>query len=114
MGTEQSFYDFMLPIYAKLNIELVKNTIERTRVNNYPRSDKLMEHGLHRDHDYHVKTTLLFLNTCDGYTYFKEPDQKVYSVANTAVHFDSFFMHQSTTATNVNRRLTLQVNYGAF
>ena len=114
MGTENAFYDFMLPVYAKLNIEVINNSIERTRANHYPRTEKLMEHGLHRDQDYHTKTMLLFLNTCDGYTYFKEPDRRVYSVENTAVLFDSFFMHRSTTTTNANRRLTLQVNYAPF
>ncbi len=114
MGTENAFYDFMLPVYAKLNIELANNTIQRTRVNHYPRTEKILEHGLHRDQDYHLKTMLLFVNTCDGYTYLKEPDRRVYSVENTAIFFDSWFLHRSTTTTNANRRITLQVNHAPF
>ena len=114
--TESSkrFLDKMIEFENLIVEQVINNSIERTRANHYPRTEKLMEHGLHRDQEYHTKTMLLFLNTCDGYTYFKEPDRRVYSVENTAVLFDSFFMHRSTTTTNANRRLTLQVNYAPF
>ena len=109
--TNTSQYSFMNPIYDKLGIDVLVDTIYRLRAMHYPKTHTLVKHSLHQDHDHSAKTMLLFLNTCDGYTYFKEQDKKVYSTENTAVIFDSFNWHHSTTTTNTNRRLCLQVSW---
>ena len=111
IGTDHPFYNFMNPIYDKLGIDTLVDTIYRLRTMHYPRTHTLVKHPLHRDQNHSVQTMLLFLNTCDGYTYFKEQDKKLYSVANTAVIFDSINLHHSTTTTNANRRLCLQVSW---
>ena len=56
------------------------------------------------------KTCVLYLNTNNGYTEF-EDGTKVESVANTAVIFDSNLKHRGVPATDVDRRLVLNVNY---
>ena len=55
------------------------------------------------------KTCVLYLNDNDGYTEFK--DTKVESKANTAVVFDTDTEHRGVPATNVDRRLAININY---
>ena len=55
------------------------------------------------------KTFVLYLNDNDGYTEFK--DTKVESKANTAVVFDTDTEHRGVPATNVDRRLAININY---
>ena len=55
------------------------------------------------------KTCVLYLNDNDGYTEFE--DKKIDSVANTAVIFDTNTKHRGVSATNVDRRLVLNVSY---
>ena len=56
------------------------------------------------------KTCVLYLNDNDGYTEFRD-GTKVQSVKNTAVIFDSNTEHRGVPATNVDRRLVLNINY---
>ena len=56
------------------------------------------------------KTCVLYLNDNDGYTEFRD-GTKVDSVKNTAVIFDSNTEHRGVPATNVDRRLVLNINY---
>ena len=56
------------------------------------------------------KTCVLYLNDNDGYTEF-ETGEKVVSQANTAVIFDTNLKHRGVSATNVDRRLVLNVSY---
>ena len=56
------------------------------------------------------KTCVIYLNTCDGYTEFRS-GRKVYSKENTAVIFDTGHEHRGIPATDVERRLVLNINY---
>ena len=56
------------------------------------------------------KTCVLYLYDNDGYTEF-ETGEKVVSQANTAVIFDTNLKHRGVSATNVDRRLVLNVSY---
>ena len=53
---------------------------------------------------------MLYLNDNDGYTEFRD-GTKVQSVKNTAVIFDSNIEHRGVPATNIDRRLVLNINY---
>ena len=57
------------------------------------------------------KTCVIYLNTCDGYTEFRGSARKIYSMENTAVIFDTDHEHRGIPATNVERRLVLNINY---
>ena len=57
------------------------------------------------------KTCVIYLNTCDGYTEFRGSSRKIYSMENTAVIFDTDHEHRGIPATNVERRLVLNINY---
>ena len=99
--------ELIQPLLDKLEVK----SLVKIKINYYPRTDKLLLHGLHRDNDFECKSALLFVNSNDGYTYLKKKNMKVESVANRVLHFNSFFDHHSTTCTDQNLRCTINVNY---
>lgn len=66
--------------------------------------------GWHRDYDFSCTTAVLYLNDNDGYTEF-ESGEKVESVANRFVRFDSLTNHVGVTATNSPHRVLINFNY---
>ena len=56
------------------------------------------------------KTCVLYLNDNDGYTEF-ETGEKVMSQTNTAVIFNTNLRHRGVPATNVDRRMVLNISY---
>jgi hypothetical protein len=102
-----NYYELLEPIFKKLDV----HSLVKVRGNLYPRSETLIKHELHRDQEFECKSALLMLNTCDGYTYLQEDERKVSSVANRLVHFNSYYLHHSTTTTDANARLTININY---
>ena len=82
----------------------------RVKANMYPSTDKIFEHAPHVDYDYSVKGAILSLNTCDGFTRL-EDGTKVDSVANRMLFFDSSRPHNSSTTTNVQTRINININY---
>tara|TARA_B100000519_G_scaffold129441_1_gene111809 strand:- start:10 stop:315 length:306 start_codon:yes stop_codon:yes gene_type:complete len=83
--------------------------ILRIKVNATPKNSP--EQAWHTDWQISTpsKTCVLYLNDNDGYTEFE--DKKIDSVANTAVIFDTNIKHRGVSATNVDRRLVLNVSY---
>ena len=53
---------------------------------------------------------IYYLNTCDGYTYFKG-GTKVESIANRIIIFPSEVWHGGTSVTNADRRVVINFNY---
>ena len=82
----------------------------RVKANMYPSTEKIFEHEPHVDYDYFVKGAILSLNTCDGFTRL-EDGTKVDSVANRMLFFDSSRPHNSSTTTNVQTRINININY---
>lgn len=66
--------------------------------------------GWHRDYDFSCTTAVLYLNDNDGYTEF-ENGERVESVANRFVRFDSLTNHAGVTATNSSHRVLINFNY---
>ena len=56
------------------------------------------------------KTCVLYLNDNNGYTEFKT-GEKFYSRTNTALIFDTNMEHRGVPATDVDRRLVLNISY---
>ena len=56
------------------------------------------------------KGAILYLNTNDGYTCF-EDGNKIKSIENRFVAFDSSLKHSGTTCTDEPRRIVLNINY---
>ena len=103
------FWKSFIDVFENMNGHDVKSLI-RIKINCYPRSNILEEHGMHQDKPFDHKGMLIYLNTCDGYTRF-ESGEKIDSVANRAVFFNPFVKHTSTNTTNASRRVTMNFNY---
>lgn len=89
-------------------------TLLRAKANITFNSPHLLEHGMHVDVEgidhVPVKTGILYLNTCDGYTLF-ENGRIIRSVANRYVEFDCSIRHTGTTTTDQPYRAVINLNY---
>ena len=104
-----SLYDMVLPFVKQVNtVDLVKSCM-RIMVNAYPHTPELKTHQKHTDFDFTHKGAILYLNTCDGYTWCQ--GEKVYSVANRVLLHDPSIPHYSTTTTTDQRRVIINLNY---
>jgi hypothetical protein len=100
------FYkDIIIPFIEKLKIK----KLIRAKLNLYPRTDKKIIHGFHTDFKYKHNVALFYFNTNNGETLFR--DKKVISEENKIVIFNGSLEHSSTTCTNKNYRISLNVNY---
>ena len=81
------------------------------KLNFIPRTEKIIRHGFHIDTEEYSKTSILYFNTNDGYTEFEKTGERVQSVANRIVTFDSSEKHLGTTCTNDYARLVLNINW---
>jgi len=68
--------------------------------------------GFDKAHGYgdNSLTSIYYINTCNGYTEFKT-GEKVKSVSNRMVIFDSELEHQGVTCTDDKRRVLINFNY---
>ena len=82
----------------------------RAKVNFYPYTETVYEHGPHIDYDFPNYGAVFSLNTCDGFT--RMPDgSKVESVENRIVFFDSSKPHNSSTTSNASGRFNINLNF---
>ena len=109
-SNNQIYSDF---VYEKLkpliNLLDIKALI-RIKINNYPRTPKVIHHQDHVDYDFKHNGALFYVNSNDGLTVLKN-DKKISSVENKLLLFDSSEKHHSTTTSNTNRRITININY---
>jgi hypothetical protein len=111
-----SSLELVWPILKRLgswNNNYKLRTLVRIKINSYPNQNKFIEHNWHEDFEpgnLPYKACLLSLNTCDGYTKFKD-GTKIESVANKAILFDPCISHHSTNTTNQTRRINININY---
>ena len=103
---ESPFYECLIPLFDKMNMEVHF----RVKINLNPKAYKVFEHGYHIDIPTPSKTAIFYLNTNNGYTAF-ETGEKVESVANRLVVFDSHIKHTGTSCTNEKVRMVLNINY---
>ncbi len=82
----------------------------RIKINMYPNTQSVQEHGMHIDYKFSHKAGILSINTCDGYTKL-EDGTKVDSVANRMLLFDASKEHSSSTCTNQPVRMNINFNY---
>jgi hypothetical protein len=100
--------NLLAPIIKKLDcISLIK-----IKVNSNYYTNKIIEGSYHVDNKHKGTTTAIYyLNTNDGYTKFKKTEEKIYSVENRMVIFNTDTEHLGTTTTNNKRRVVLNFNY---
>ena len=96
-------------IYGKLNAYVMY----RLKANLRPRTSVQSASAWHTDvYDcLNATTGILYINTCNGYTEFKDTDQKVYSKENRFVTFPSKWEHRATSCTDSKYRIVLNLNY---
>ena len=104
--SNSNLFDILKPMLDKI----VYEKILKMKVNFFPRSPKIIEHAKHIDLNFKHKGFILYMNNSVGYTLL-ENNQKVKSVRNRALFFDSSKPHSSTTATNVHGRVNINMNY---
>ena len=99
---------YILPILRKLDAKAIYSVKANCNV----RTQNIVRHGFHVDvpTNYDSKTAILYINTNNGYTEF-ENGERVESVANRLVLFDSELKHTGTTCTDQQRRVVLNLNY---
>ena len=108
--------ELIMPILKRLgsmNDNYKVRTLVRVKLNSYPNQNKFIEHPWHEDFEPNTlpyKACLLSLNTCDGYTKFKD-GTKIESVSNRAILFDPCISHHSTNTTDQTRRVNININY---
>ena len=102
------YWSYILPILRKLDAKAIYSVKANCNV----RTENIVRHGFHVDvpTNYDSKTAILYINTNNGYTEF-ENGERVESVANRLVVFDSELKHTGTTCTDQQRRVVLNLNY---
>ena len=81
----------------------------RFKANMGPRTTEITRNKFHRDF-LNITTAVYYINTNNGWTEFENGD-KVESVANRIVIFDSNTMHTGTTCTDEKVRVLINFNY---
>ncbi|WDS61039.1 DNA endonuclease V [Synechococcus phage S-BM1] len=115
------FYERLSPVDS--SIELLYPVLQKVqpyallkaKANFLVGTDKLVEHGMHidvmdADDRPYLKTSILYMNTCNGYTLF-EDGTKVESVRNRFVTFPNHTRHTGTTTTDADYRMVINFNY---
>ena len=106
MWCGQETWDIISPLLRLAKVE----ELIRAKVNYYPKTSEIVHHKDHTDWRFEHKGALFYLNDCDGLTVL-EDGTEVESVANRLLLFDSSKPHHSTTTTNADRRLNINLNY---
>ena len=99
-------YGIIIPHLNPLGIK----ALIRIKINMYPNTETLKEHGMHSDHPFSHKAAILSINTCNGYTKL-EDGTKIDSVANRMLLFDPSTLHSSSTTTDQPVRVNINMNY---
>ena len=100
--------NFLQPVLTKLNAQY----IFRIKANLRPRTSQGVLSPFHTDMNLNQPTAILYLNTNNGYTKFKDQSLKdVKSVANRLVTFYGALEHCGCSCTDDNARIVLNINY---
>ena len=100
------YYEQIEPINELLKVKV----LTRIKINMYPNTETLKEHGMHVDYPFPHRNAVFSINTCDGYTKL-EDGTKVESVANRMLLFDGVIKHTSSTCTDQPVRMNINFNY---
>ena len=99
------YYLIIKPIVEKLEVK----SLIRVKANCITLTDERVLHGFHTDYDDNV-TSIYYVNDNDGYTEF-ETGEKIESVKNRMVIFDSNIKHRGTSQTDKQVRVNINFNY---
>ena len=100
----------LFPIVQPLITKLKPMILIRIKVNATMYDKKIIEYPIHVDTNIKCKTGIYIIDTSDGYTYFKD-GQRIDSIANRFIAFDSHHEHAGTNLTSAKRRIVVNINY---
>ena len=111
ISDEKTVSEFIIILKPILNILEAKKLI-RVKLNLLTKTEKIIEHGFHIDTDAGVNcfTGILYLNTNNGYTKFKD-NTIINSEENKFIEFNSTTQHTGSSCTDKNYRIVLNLNY---
>lgn len=98
--------ELILPLLEQLDLK----ALIRCKANAFLKTEQLIQHPMHVDLPYEHKGAIFYLNTCDGKTVL-ENGEVIDSVANRLLLFDSSRPHASTTTTDAQRRVNININF---
>jgi hypothetical protein len=105
-GKNSEYFNLLQPI-----LEILKpNAVVRIKGNLYPNIGKKLQSPFHKDFEYKHMNAIFYLNKNNGPTVFKT-GEKVESVENRLIIFDSNKYHASTYCTDQKIRMNINFNY---
>ena len=104
---QSNYFNLLKPLIDKINCL----SIVRIKANLLTKTDVNIDYGFHTDfNDDKVTTGILYINTNDGYTKFKDGALEK-SKENKYIEFNSKLLHSGSSCTNKNVRVVLNLNY---
>ncbi len=100
------FINLIEPLIQMIN----PKAIVRIKANLTTVTPNLITYAYHKDFDFHGETAVFYINTNNGYTIFKN-GERVESVENRLVRFNSQTFHAGTSCTDEKVRCVLNFNY---
>lgn len=105
-------------VYSQWRIDpLIQNlnpkALVKIKANLTVKMEKKYKYGFHKDNEWgqlNCNTAIYYVNNNDGYTFFENGD-KIESVANRMVIFNSDHLHTGTSCTDQKRRVVVNFNY---
>ena len=97
------------PLIKKLLFKLQCQALLRVKANLFLSKPKIYEHEIHFDFANESKSCVFSVNTNNGYT--RIGNEKIESVANRAVIFPSKLHHRSTSCSDQQIRVNININY---
>jgi len=101
--------DFSYLVYPFVD-KLSPNALVRIKANLSPPTETNLIGNWHTDYEFECKTAVYYLNNNNGHTQFRS-GERVESVANRIVIFDSQDLHVGATATDSKARAIINFNY---
>jgi hypothetical protein len=101
-----NFITILEPVFDVLKTK----KLIRVKLNLLNKTEKIIEHGFHIDTEINCTTGILYLNTNDGYTKFKD-NTIINSEENKFIEFNSNTEHTGSSCTDKNYRIVLNLNY---
>jgi len=105
-GISSPFFKILEPILKKLKVK----ALMRIKANLYSNQGKIKEHQKHVDFPFKHKGAIFYLNTCNGFTTLAD-GTKIKSVGNRILLFNPSIPHHSSTCTDENTRVNININY---
>jgi len=108
--TEEKLNSEYIDILNLVTEKLKPKKIIRAKLNLLTKTKKIIEHGFHTDLNVNCNTGILYINSNNGYTKFKN-NKIIRSEENKFVFFKSKVEHTGTSCTDENYRVVLNLNY---